>query len=48
MLYVPSIFGESMMDEMDDWMRDMDREFFNKKESALRSQCKESHENGYP
>ena len=31
MLYMPSIFGESLMDEMDDWMRDMDREFFGKK-----------------
>ena len=31
MLYMPGILGESLMDEMDDWMRDMDREFFGKK-----------------
>ena len=35
MLYMPGILGESLMDEMDDWMRDMDREFFGKRVPSM-------------
>ena len=51
MLYMPAIFGEDLMDE---WMKDMDREFFGKRNPLYGHHVKDlmktdvrEHEDGY-